>query len=289
MTNNVSSYDIAKIRELLLAAFTANELRKFCQDRPTFRPVVDRFGPGLGLDDMVSHVIEFCETRLLFEKLLVEVKEVNPRQYARFEEHFQLSDAKPLPQEGGSKKSTRRGWLIGIAAVAVILVLVVAVIYYFGWMRPTPQSPTPMVTSTPTPTYAITASTDSETLLALIDAEEQAVLNEDIELVMAIFAPDAPIRNADPVTGQVWNSPKAYYTEKFHNEIHCEIEHYDLRIQKLTATEAQATTASKGKWGWEAEGCTQTYENLPGSDQWYFRKDDLGCWQIVRFTFNVIP
>lgn len=266
MTNDVPSYDMAKIRELLLAAFTVDELARFCQDRPIFRPVVDRFGPGLGLDGMVDHVIKYCETHLLFDELLVEVKEVNPPQYAHFEGYLQLPDAKPLSQKIG---------------IVVVVVLVLAIVYYFGWMQPVPPPPTP------TPTCAVTASTDSDTLLALIDAEEQAVLNEDIELIMAIFAPDAPIKNADADTGRVWSSPESHYTEKFQNEIHCEIDHNSFHVQKLTATEAHVTTASKGKWGWEAEGCTQTYDNPSGSDQWYFRKDDLGCWRIVRFTYNV--
>jgi ketosteroid isomerase-like protein len=280
MTNNVPSYDIATIRELLLAAFTANELHRFCQERTTLRPVVDRFGPNLGLDDMVDHVIEYCETRLLFDELLIEVKGVNPHQYARFEEHLQPSDDKPLFQKSDPKKSSRRDRLEKIAAIAAILALIVAVLTlgrdYFGWIAPTPAS-----------TCAVTALTDSDALLALIDAEEQAVLNEDIELIMTIFAPDAPIRNA--ATNQVWNSPKEYYTEKFHNEIHCQIDHHSFRVQKLTDVEAHVTTASRGKWGWEAEGCTQTYENQPESDQWYFHKDDLGCWRIVRFTYNVTP
>ena len=78
-------YSIATIRALLLAAFTAEELRRFCQDRPPFRPISDRFGPNLGFDDMVARAIDYCESRRLFYELLAEVKKHNPRQYARFE------------------------------------------------------------------------------------------------------------------------------------------------------------------------------------------------------------
>lgn len=78
-------YDLAVIRELLIAAFTAEELGRFCQDRPSFRPVCDTFGPGHGLDDMVQEVIDYCATRLLWEDLLAAVEEVRPRQYHRFE------------------------------------------------------------------------------------------------------------------------------------------------------------------------------------------------------------
>ncbi len=78
-------YDLAAIRRLLLAAFTAQTLRRFCQDRRIFRPVVADFGPGSGLNDMVDRVIDYCETRLLFDELLAEVKNENPSQYAVFE------------------------------------------------------------------------------------------------------------------------------------------------------------------------------------------------------------
>lgn len=85
MNGDAQDYDLKAIRELLLAAFTAEEVRRFCSDRPTFRPVTKRFGPGHGLDDMVDEVMTYCDTYLFFPELLDEVKQANPRQYERFE------------------------------------------------------------------------------------------------------------------------------------------------------------------------------------------------------------
>ena len=130
----------------------------------------------------------------------------------------------------------------------------------------------------------MTAETDAEALFALIDAEAQAVLDESTELIRDIFAPDAIIRNE--ATGEEWDGPESYYAEKFRNEIHCRIEHHGHRVLKLTDTEAWVATASQGEWGWEDTGCTMAYENLQDTDQWPFRKDDGGCWRIVRFTYN---
>ncbi len=79
------AYNLAAIRELLQAAFTAETLRRFCLDRPTFRPVTAEFGPGHGLDDMVDRVIDYCETHLLWQEFLAEVERENPRQYGRYE------------------------------------------------------------------------------------------------------------------------------------------------------------------------------------------------------------
>ena len=91
MTNDEQSYNVAKIRELLNSAFMPEGLRRFCQDRPVFSLVVAKFGPGHGLDDMVDEVIEYCRTQLLFDELLAEIEQVNPRQYATLEVHHRLT------------------------------------------------------------------------------------------------------------------------------------------------------------------------------------------------------
>jgi hypothetical protein len=75
---------IAAIRKLLEAAFTVESLKRFCQDRPDFRPLLTRFSASDGLSDMVERVIVYCAEFLLWDRLLAEVEEVNPRQYARF-------------------------------------------------------------------------------------------------------------------------------------------------------------------------------------------------------------
>jgi hypothetical protein len=77
--------DIAVVRELLKAAFSAPRLRIFCQDRPAFEPLLTRFGPNDGLEDMVARVIDYCREKHLWKALLDEVKADNPGQWARFE------------------------------------------------------------------------------------------------------------------------------------------------------------------------------------------------------------
>ena len=89
MTNRGGQvYNTAAIRRLLLAAFTAEELTRFCYDRPDLRPIVDRFGPNQGLDDRVDEVIKYCDNHLIFPELLAELKQHTPRQYARFEDEL---------------------------------------------------------------------------------------------------------------------------------------------------------------------------------------------------------
>jgi hypothetical protein len=80
-----AQYDLAAIRQLLLAGFTPETLRRFCQDRRDFRPIVSDFGPGQSLNTMIDRVVDYCETQALWAEFLAEVKRKNPNQYARFE------------------------------------------------------------------------------------------------------------------------------------------------------------------------------------------------------------
>jgi len=82
---SAADWDLAAIRHLLQAAYKPHTLHRFCQERPAFRPIVNEFGPGLGLNEMVDCVIDYCDTQLLFDELLAEVGKENPRQYERFE------------------------------------------------------------------------------------------------------------------------------------------------------------------------------------------------------------
>ncbi len=100
MTEQGEAINLAKVRDLLTTAFTAEDLRRFCMDRPVLRPIVDSFGPRHGLNAMVDEVIEYCRTQLLWHELFTEVQRARPRQYARF--HSSLGDsAPPLEPEAG--------------------------------------------------------------------------------------------------------------------------------------------------------------------------------------------
>lgn len=87
------AYNLAAIRDLLQAAFTAETLYRFCMDHPRFRRILHQFGPDDGLDDMIDEVIDFCETKLLWKEFLAAVAEENPRQYARFESALYPAEA----------------------------------------------------------------------------------------------------------------------------------------------------------------------------------------------------
>lgn len=76
---------LGTLRELMTAAFTPEELARFCRDRPELQPAAGEFGSRQGLNAMVDAVLEYCQTRLLWNYLLAEIAACYPRQYERFE------------------------------------------------------------------------------------------------------------------------------------------------------------------------------------------------------------
>jgi formylglycine-generating enzyme required for sulfatase activity len=61
---------------------------------------------------MVDEVVGYCRIQLLFSELLAEVKEENPRQYARFEPDLRVS--KPAPSRPPPSTKTGKGLVIPI-------------------------------------------------------------------------------------------------------------------------------------------------------------------------------
>jgi hypothetical protein len=81
-------YDLAAVRDLLLDAFTAVDLRRLFEysAHPELKGVAQEFAEGDGLADMADKVIAFCRTRDLLSDLLAEVARVRPRPYARYKQ-----------------------------------------------------------------------------------------------------------------------------------------------------------------------------------------------------------
>lgn len=116
-----SMYNTAVIRELLNRAFTDRQLRRFCYDRPQFRPVTKVVGPEDGLADVVDALIEHCGVYLLFDELLQEVQEENPRQFKRFES--QLRSCSRSQRVSASRGSWPRARLFMLGALPLVLAI----------------------------------------------------------------------------------------------------------------------------------------------------------------------
>lgn len=166
MSYDTADVDIAQIRILLTKAFTAHDLHRFCLDRPMFRPIVDRFGPGQGLDDMVDEVIDYCRVHMLWYELLAGVKQANPRQYARY--YPGLGNAAPPPPPRPPRTIDRLApsgpirWWVWIAGALAVVVIVILVVWLLGPLGPTPEpTPSPEPSNTPSPEPTTPAPTPS--------------------------------------------------------------------------------------------------------------------------------
>jgi hypothetical protein len=86
--------DLAAIRDLLLEAFTATELRRLIlyTSSAELRPLGREFADSDGLAAMVEKAIRFCGSRDLLPDLLREVERERPRQYRRYAHLLRLQE-----------------------------------------------------------------------------------------------------------------------------------------------------------------------------------------------------
>ena len=88
MSQDTSNHNLQAIRELLLAAFTVEKLRRFCSYHSTFRPVVHEFGPSDGIATMVDKTIQYCEKHDLLGLLLWELTQAGVEPPATIESYL---------------------------------------------------------------------------------------------------------------------------------------------------------------------------------------------------------
>ena len=80
-----SDHNLRAIRELILTAFSAEELRALVAYDEELGPLRHEFSPSDAIIDMADKTIDYCFRFVLMEYFLSLVREERPRQYARFE------------------------------------------------------------------------------------------------------------------------------------------------------------------------------------------------------------
>lgn len=76
-----STYNWSNIRELLSEGFSAEQLRTFCHDHASFRPVHDQLNDQTGKGRIVTLLLEYVDRHLLVDELLAWVEQTNSRRY----------------------------------------------------------------------------------------------------------------------------------------------------------------------------------------------------------------
>jgi hypothetical protein len=77
----MTDYNLTNIRTLLTAAFTDEEFDQFCYDQ--FRPVYESFSGGMSRTKKIHGLIEYCDRKLLMDKLLGLIQQTQPDRYKK--------------------------------------------------------------------------------------------------------------------------------------------------------------------------------------------------------------
>lgn len=163
--------------------------------------------------------------------------------------------------------------------VAVMMAMLIAVVGCGNSAPPPPPSgnpPAPRVrTATPVP------ANDEEALRQLIVAEGEAVVQQDIDRLQAMWASDGIVTDAnrtpdnagDDKTWKNWSAIRDRYVNIVFPSNPAFAEHPNIRVT-ITGTTASAVADTK-------IGVT----NVKDNDKWTFRKID-GQWKITSLTFS---
>lgn len=85
-------YNLVAIRDLLMEAFSAEDLRRLVFEQPEFRSLYESSSSKMSKSEMIYRLIEYSERRLLMNELLRVIRDYNPRQYRRYENQLLLDE-----------------------------------------------------------------------------------------------------------------------------------------------------------------------------------------------------
>ncbi len=167
--------------------------------------------------------------------------------------------------------------------LAALCALIVLAIGCSSAAPPPPTArPAPARTRTATPVPA----TDEEAVRQLINAECEAVVQQDIDRLQGIWSSDGvivdanhtPDNTSDDVTWKGWDAIRDRYVNIVFPSNPTFCEHPDTQV--TVAPDKQSATAQSGV----KIGVT----NAPNSNNWTFSKTANG-WRIMTLTYNVNP
>ena len=165
--------------------------------------------------------------------------------------------------------------------IAAVALLIAAVGCSVGAPPPPPPGTGPVVrVRTPTPTPA----NDEEGIKQLVNAEGEAVVQQDIDRLQGLWATDGVVTDAnhtpdnpsDDKTWKLWASIRDRYVNIIFPSNPAYAEHPNIRV---TISGDTATAIADTRIG---------ITNLKDNDKWTLRKID-GQWKLTSLTFSLSP
>jgi ketosteroid isomerase-like protein len=174
-------------------------------------------------------------------------------------------------------RSMRYSTLIGLSAITLVVLAVAC-----GPTAPPLPTPAPPVQRQRTPTPEPTS--DEGAIRQIINAECEAVVQQDIDRLQGLWDTDGLVTDAnhtsdtpnDDVKWKGWEAIRDRYVNIVFPSQPAFCEHPDVQVT-LTGDTAQATSTTK-------IGITLA----PKGDLWTFKKVG-GAWKITGLTYNLAP
>lgn len=89
------TYDLNKIRALLLDGFSEEELRRLCFYEPEFKPLEAQLPQKASKAEIIDHLLKYVEQKLLMETLLAWAKKNNLARYEEYQPYENTSTPNP--------------------------------------------------------------------------------------------------------------------------------------------------------------------------------------------------
>ncbi len=121
MPRESERYNLSAIRDLLVAAFNADELQElfYFAQSDELKEVVHQFREDDSLPDMVFKAVGYCERNSLLGELLLEVEEANPRKY----QEYQLGLRRQFRAPARPARRRIPTWVLLAAGAAIVLII----------------------------------------------------------------------------------------------------------------------------------------------------------------------
>ena len=182
----------------------------------------------------------------------------------------------------------KRRWSLNMKPLSISLVFAILLLVASSLMVGCGAGPTPFPTVAPIPTRERTPTpvpgSDEEAILMLIDAESEGVVQQDIDRLEDIWAPDGILTDANHTPDDSGDDEKWEGWDKIRDR-------YVNIVFPSAPTLAQAKDVDLTIEGDTASGTSTTQignEVSPGGDRWTFAREG-GVWMITSLTFNLEP
>lgn len=103
----MTQYDLAAVRELLAAAFSASEIATLAFD--LFQPIYQEFTSGMIASDKIKMIVAYADKQGEIPRLLAYVQKENPYRYQQFAERLRPTNPKPMSDSTQPRRQILEG------------------------------------------------------------------------------------------------------------------------------------------------------------------------------------